>query len=246
MKDKIFLLSLFIILVSSNKLKMKMTLEPSNTTLNKSNDTNLTNIMMIDITNGSDTNIKDDNKTDNNKTILINSNDNNRLDGNNPSTSTNIDGDGINGTKNTNDLTKKPKDDDNDDDDDIDNDDDTAYYAFIVQLTNTDDGSKILVDASGYPLYTYSNDNDTSNCHGPCASRWPPLIVDGDFDLKAFPPLNKTDFTLIPRRDGFTQLSFNNAPLYYSTKDKNPNTKPKGDGHKENNGIFSTVKVASN
>ena len=50
---------------------------------------------------------------------------------------------------------------------------------------------------------------------------------------------------LIPRRDGFTQLSFNNAPLYYSTKDKNPNTKPKGDGHKENNGIFSTVKVAN-
>lgn len=225
---------------------MKMTLEPSNITLNKSNDTNLTNIMMIDITNGSDTNIKDDNKTDNNKTILINSNDNNRLDGNNPSTSTNIDGNGINGTTNTNDLTKKPKDDDDDDDDDIDNDDDTAYYAFIVQLTNTDDGSKILVDASGYPLYTYSNDNGTSNCHGPCASRWPPLIVDGDFDLKAFPPLNKTDFTLIPRRDGFTQLSFNNAPLYYSTKDKNPNTKPKGDGHKENNGIFSTVKVASN
>ena len=245
MKDKIFLLSLFIILVSSKKLKMKMTLKPSNNTLNTSNDTNLTNIMMIDITNGSDTNIKDDNKTDNkdNKTILIDSNDNNRLDGNNPSTSTNIDGDGINGTTNTNDLTKKPKDDDDDDDDD--NDDDTAYYAFIVQLTNTDDGSKILVDASGYPLYTYSNDNGTSNCHGPCASRWPPLIVDGDFDLKAFPPLNKTDFTLIPRRDGFTQLSFNNAPLYYSTNDKNPNTKPKGDGHKENNGIFSTVKVAN-
>lgn len=47
-------------------------------------------------------------------------------------------------------------DDDDDTDDDLDDDDDTAYYAFMVQLTNTDDGNKMLVDASGYPLYTYS------------------------------------------------------------------------------------------
>lgn len=255
MKEIILLLSLFFILVSSNKLKMKVTLEPLNNTLNNSIGTNLSNRMMLDITTKDDP-TKDDNKTDDkdNATILINSNDNNnRLDGDDPSIATNIDDNEINDTNNSNDLNKKNNNDDDDNVDDDDNnddddngDDDTAYYAFIVQLTNTEDGKKILVDASGYPLYTYSNDKGTSNCHGPCASRWPPLIVDGNFDLKALPPLNKKDFTLIPRRDGFTQLSFKNAPLYYSTKDKIPNTKPKGEGNKENNGIFSAVKITSN
>ena len=130
--------------------------------------------------------------------------------------------------------------DDNEDDMD-DDDDDTAYYAFMVQLTNTDDGNKILVDASGYPLYTYSSDNSTSSCYGPCASRWPPLILNGDFDFEALPPLNSSDFSLIKRKDGFDQLSFKNAPLYYSIKDRSPNSKPKGHSKKENDGLFSSV-----
>ena len=132
--------------------------------------------------------------------------------------------------------------DDNEDDMD-DDDDDTAYYAFMVQLTNTDDGNKILVDASGYPLYTYSSDNSTSSCYGPCASRWPPLILNGDFDFEALPPLNSSDFSLIKRKDGFEQLSFKNAPLYYSIKDRSPNSKPKGHSKKENDGLFSSVTI---
>ena len=132
--------------------------------------------------------------------------------------------------------------DDNEDDMD-DDDDDTAYYAFMVQLTNTDDGNKILVDASGYPLYTYSSDNSTSSCYGPCASRWPPLILNGDFDFEALPPLNSSDFSLIKRKDGFDQLSFKNAPLYYSIKDRSPNSKPKGHSKKENDGLFSSVTI---
>ena len=133
--------------------------------------------------------------------------------------------------------------DDNEDDMDDDDDDDTAYYAFMVQLTNTDDGNKILVDASGYPLYTYSSDNSTSSCYGPCASRWPPLILNGDFDFEALPPLNSSDFSLIKRKDGFDQLSFKNAPLYYSIKDRSPNSKPKGHSKKENDGLFSSVTI---
>lgn len=132
-------------------------------------------------------------------------------------------------------------DDDDDTDDDMDDDDDTAYYAFMVQLTNTDNGNKMLVDASGYPLYTYSSDNSTSSCYGPCASRWPPLILNGDFDFEAMPPLNSSDFSLIKRKDGFDQLSFKNAPLYYSIKDRSPNSKPKGHSKKENDGLFSSV-----
>ena len=132
--------------------------------------------------------------------------------------------------------------DDNEDDMD-DDDDDTAYYAFMVQLTNTDDGNKILVDASGYPLYTYSSDNSTSSCYGPCASRWPPLILNGDFDFEALPPLNSSDFSLLKRKDGFDQLSFKNAPLYYSIKDRSPNSKPKGHSKKENDGLFSSVTI---
>ena len=132
----------------------------------------------------------------------------------------------------------------NDNEDDMDDDDDdTAYYAFMVQLTNTDDGNKILVDASGYPLYTYSSDNSTSSCYGPCASRWPPLILNGDFDFEALPPLNSSDFSLIKRKDGFDQLSFKNAPLYYSIKDRSPNSKPKGHSKKENDGLFSSVTI---
>ena len=132
---------------------------------------------------------------------------------------------------------------DDNEDDMNDDDDDTAYYAFMVQLTNTDDGNKILVDASGYPLYTYSSDNSTSSCYGPCASRWPPLILNGDFDFEALPPLNSSDFSLIKRKDGFDQLSFKNAPLYYSIKDRSPNSKPKGHSKKENDGLFSSVTI---
>ena len=141
-------------------------------------------------------------------------------------------------------LDDNDTDDMNDDnEDDMDDDDDTAYYAFMVQLTNTDDGNKILVDASGYPLYTYSSDNSTSSCYGPCASRWPPLILNGDFDFEALPPLNSSDFSLIKRKDVFDQIYFKNAPLYYSIKDRSPNSKPKGHSKKENDGLFSSVTI---
>ena len=82
---------------------------------------------------------------------------------------------------------------------------------------------KILVDPFGYSLYAFDRDrNNQSRCYGPCASRFPPVLVKDLNDLKFDSSLNQKLFGMVDRMDGMHQLTFNNFPLYYYSKDTVP------------------------
>jgi predicted lipoprotein with Yx(FWY)xxD motif len=86
----------------------------------------------------------------------------------------------------------------------------------------------ILVDPSGWTLYTFANDPaDASACTGGCTDEWPPLLA--DMGVAAAPELPGT-LTAFPRDDGAMQLAYNDAPLYYFSGDAVPgDTKGNGD-----------------
>jgi predicted lipoprotein with Yx(FWY)xxD motif len=67
---------------------------------------------------------------------------------------------------------------------------------------------KILTDKAGMTLYTFDKDSeDTSNCYGGCAAKWPPYLAkDGAKAKKAW--------GLTTRKDGAQQWTYNGQPLY--------------------------------
>ncbi len=67
---------------------------------------------------------------------------------------------------------------------------------------------KILTNKDGMTLYTFDKDADnTSNCYGGCAAKWPPYLAKEG--AKA-----KKSWGLITRKDGSQQWTYNNQPLY--------------------------------
>jgi predicted lipoprotein with Yx(FWY)xxD motif len=84
---------------------------------------------------------------------------------------------------------------------------------------------EVLVGPSGMTLYTFDKDeagSGKSNCNGPCATNWPPLLAtDQDKAVDGY--------TVITRDDGKKQWSFKGKPLYYWLKDAKPGDKT-GDG----------------
>jgi Uncharacterized protein conserved in bacteria len=76
-----------------------------------------------------------------------------------------------------------------------------------------------LVDSKGMTLYLYTTDTpNTSNCYGPCATAWPPMLTNGA-------PISGTGVTAsllgtTTRTDGTTQVTYNGWPLYYFQTDK--------------------------
>jgi predicted lipoprotein with Yx(FWY)xxD motif len=75
---------------------------------------------------------------------------------------------------------------------------------------------KALVDINGMTLYVFDRDaSGKSNCNGPCAVNWPPLIADTDAKASG-------DFAFIAREDGRKQWAYKSKPLYTFSKDKNP------------------------
>jgi predicted lipoprotein with Yx(FWY)xxD motif len=85
-------------------------------------------------------------------------------------------------------------------------------------------------------LYTFVKDaagSGKSACNGPCATNWPPLLVDGS-------PAVSGDYSLITRDDGKKQLAFKGMPLYFWVKDAKPGDKT-GDGFL--NGAWHIVKI---
>lgn len=75
---------------------------------------------------------------------------------------------------------------------------------------------KALVDIDGMTLYVFDRDaSGKSNCNGPCAVNWPPLIADTDAKVSG-------DFSFITRDDGRKQWAYKGKPLYTYGKDKSP------------------------
>jgi predicted lipoprotein with Yx(FWY)xxD motif len=98
----------------------------------------------------------------------------------------------------------------------------------VLTASNATLGKTILVNATGFTLYTYANDTaGTSNCTGSCATVWPPLTPGSGA------PTGGTGVTgtlaTITRSDGTKQVTYNGKPLYTFQSDSSAG-KASGDG----------------
>lgn len=76
----------------------------------------------------------------------------------------------------------------------------------------------VLAAPNGMTLYTFDRDtagNGKSACNGPCASLWPPFMVQGDAAAKG-------DFSVVTRDDGGKQWAHKGKPLYFYKPDTKP------------------------
>ena len=104
----------------------------------------------------------------------------------------------------------------------------------MTPYTKVSDG--MLVGSNNMTLYTFAKDaagSGKSACNGPCATNWPPLLLDGN-------PTVSGDYSVITRDDGKKQLAYKGMPLYFWVKDTKPGDKT-GDGFL--NGAWKIVKM---
>lgn len=74
----------------------------------------------------------------------------------------------------------------------------------------------VLSDERGMTLYTFTRDmTGYSNCNGPCAAAWPPLLAPADAKASG-------DWTIILRDDGKRQWAYKGSALYGWSKDAAP------------------------
>lgn len=87
-----------------------------------------------------------------------------------------------------------------------------------VNLRQTKFG-KVLVTKSGMTLYLFMRDKTKrSNCYGPCATYWPPLIKKGT--LSAGTGVKAKLLGTTKRKNGTRQVTYNGHPLYRFKLDK--------------------------
>ncbi|WP_230532715.1 COG4315 family predicted lipoprotein [Microvirga roseola] len=87
-----------------------------------------------------------------------------------------------------------------------------AQSAAPAKVADTSKG-KALVDAKGMTLYTFDRDAaGKSNCNGPCAQNWPPLMASANASASS-------DWSVITRDDGSKQWAYKGKPLYTWVKD---------------------------
>jgi predicted lipoprotein with Yx(FWY)xxD motif len=76
----------------------------------------------------------------------------------------------------------------------------------------------VLTNSAGMTLYTFDKDaagSGKSECNGPCAANWPPLLAAADAQPSG-------DYTIITRADGAKQWAYKGKPLYLWIKDTKP------------------------
>lgn len=89
--------------------------------------------------------------------------------------------------------------------------------------TKVTDG--VLTNTAGMTLYTFDKDtagSGKSECNGPCATNWPPLLAAADATASG-------DYSIITRNDGTRQWAYKGKPLYLWIKDTKPGDRT-GDG----------------
>jgi predicted lipoprotein with Yx(FWY)xxD motif len=78
----------------------------------------------------------------------------------------------------------------------------------------------IITDGDGNSLYAFTNDKGgTSTCYDECAATWPALTTEG---VKATGGLTQAKLGSTKRKDGQSQVTYNNWPLYYFSPDAKP------------------------
>lgn len=90
-----------------------------------------------------------------------------------------------------------------------------------VQVRKDATHGDILVGADGMTLYIFGRDEENvSNCSGPCAINWPPVIVSYGEPSAGAGVGGKLG--LITRDDGAQQVTYNGLPLYGWINDQKP------------------------
>lgn len=75
---------------------------------------------------------------------------------------------------------------------------------------------KVLATDKGMTLYTFDRDAaGKSNCNGPCAANWPPLMARADARAVG-------KWTVVSRDDGGKQWAYDSKPLYGWVRDIKP------------------------
>ena len=83
----------------------------------------------------------------------------------------------------------------------------------------------VLVGPNQMTLYVFDRDaagSGKSQCNGPCATNWPPLMAPGGSR-----PIGH--WSVVTRDDGASQWAYKGRPLYFWAKDKKPG-ETTGDG----------------
>jgi predicted lipoprotein with Yx(FWY)xxD motif len=78
-----------------------------------------------------------------------------------------------------------------------------------------------LTDPGGRTLYAFTRDTDgRSSCYDDCAATWPALTIEGPTTAGA--GLQADWLATAERRDGTTQVTYKDMPLYYYAGDTQP------------------------
>ena len=95
----------------------------------------------------------------------------------------------------------------------------TGAILYTVKTANSSLG-EILIDGSGFTLYTFSPDTPGhSTCYGTCADTWPALTI---FDTISIPKGMPGKMGAFMRTDNKTQVTYNGKPLYTYAGDSAP------------------------
>jgi predicted lipoprotein with Yx(FWY)xxD motif len=87
-----------------------------------------------------------------------------------------------------------------------------------VKVSQNNTLGSFLVDQNGMTLYIFTNDSaGVSTCSGGCQTNWPPFLTNGA-PVTGDPSINGK-LGVIIRSDGSQQVTINNMPLYYYSKD---------------------------
>lgn len=90
---------------------------------------------------------------------------------------------------------------------------------FDLNVAQSADHGKYLVDATGKTVYMLGKDNaTTSTCQGACTTQWPPLIAQGQ-PKTMDPSLDDSAIGVIQRGDGTQQVTYGGHPLYHYAQD---------------------------
>jgi D-xylose transport system substrate-binding protein len=93
-----------------------------------------------------------------------------------------------------------------------------------VMVSNNSTLGNILTDSKGMTLYIFKKDTTpgTSACTGQCATNWPAFTVPAGTTPAAGNGVTGTLGTFTRTDINATQVTINNQPLYYYSKDANP------------------------
>ena len=91
-----------------------------------------------------------------------------------------------------------------------------ASGEYLISIKTSDTLGDYLAGPTGMTLYVFDKDaSGKSNCNGPCATNWPPLMANADAKASG-------DWSIVARDDGGKQWAHKGKPLYAYSKDAKP------------------------